>query len=260
MKIFFAGDIVGDPGRTVFVKFAALMKARGEADVIIANAENSAGGSGITEKLARELFATGCDVIALGDHVWDKREVFSYLTAENRMIRPANFPEGVPGRGSCVITTSRGIRIGVIAIMGRTFMKYLVDCPFRALDSEILKMRSEGVKIVVVDMHAEATSEKMALGFYADGRVSAMLGTHTHIQTADEKILPGKTAYITDVGMTGPYDSVIGTVKELIIERYLTGIPNKFEVAKSAGTLCGALIDVDDATGEARSITRVQRN
>lgn len=259
MKIFFAGDIVGDSGRAVFMKHAALMKAKGEADIIIANAENTAGGSGITEKLAKEIFAAGCDVMTLGDHVWDKREVFPFLKEEARIVRPANFPAESPGHGSCVIIGPRGISIGVICLLGRTFIKYPSDCPFKSLDREIQGMKAAGVKVIIVDMHAEATSEKVALGYYADGRVSAVLGTHTHIQTADEKILPQGTAYLTDLGMTGPYDSVIGTVKELIIERFLTSIPNKFEVARGQGTLCGALIDVDEATGRARSITRVQR-
>ena len=259
MKILFAGDIVGDPGRTVFIKTAALVKARGEADVIIANAENAAGGSGITENIAREIFAAGCDVITLGDHVWDKKDLLPYLKDEPRILRPANFPSGAPGRGACIFTTAKGVKVGVIVLLGRTFMKYLTDCPFHTLDRELKLMAAEGVKIIFVDMHAEATSEKVAMGFYVDGRVSAVIGTHTHIQTADEKIMPGGTAYLTDAGMTGPYDSVIGTVKERIIERYLTGLPNKFEVATSAGTLCGALIDIDEATGKARGIERVQR-
>lgn len=259
MRILFAGDIVGEPGRVVFGKTAALMKAGAQVDMIIANAENAAAGSGITEKIAREIFAAGCDVITLGDHVWDKREVFPYLNTEARIIRPANFPAEAPGHGSCVVTTPSGIKVGVIMLLGRTFIKYLTDCPFRALDREALKMREGGVKTVIVDIHAEATSEKVALGVYADGRVSAVLGTHTHIQTADEKVLPGGTAYITDAGMTGPYDSVIGMQKDLILQRYLTGMPNKFEVAKGPGTLCGVLIDIDDATGKARAITRVQQ-
>ncbi|MBF0387969.1 MAG: TIGR00282 family metallophosphoesterase [Candidatus Omnitrophica bacterium] len=260
MKILFVGDIVGEPGRLVFGRLASLMKARGEVDMIIANAENAAAGSGITEKLAREIFAAGCDVMTLGDHVWDKRDVLPYLSSEERVVRPANFPAEAPGHGACVVTTACGVKVGVIALLGRTFMKYLTDCPFHALDREAQKMQAAGIKTVIVDMHAEATSEKVALGIYADGRVSAVLGTHTHIQTADEQILPGGTAYITDTGMTGPYDSVIGTQKELILQRYLTGLPNKFEVAKGPGTLCGVLLDIDDVTGKARSIVRVQKN
>ena len=260
MKILFAGDIVGDPGRAVFIKMAALVRSRGEADVIIANAENAAGGSGITEKIARELFAAGCDVITLGDHVWDKKDLIPFLKDEPRMLRPANFPAGAPGRGACIFTTPKGLKVGVLVLLGRTFMKYLTDCPFQALDRELKLMAAEGVTTVFVDIHAEATSEKVAMGVYADGRVSAVVGTHTHIQTADDKILSGGTAYLTDAGMTGPYDSVIGTVKERIIERYLTGLPNKFEVAPGPGTFCGVLIDIDELTGKARSIERVQKN
>ncbi|MEI6437248.1 MAG: TIGR00282 family metallophosphoesterase [Candidatus Omnitrophota bacterium] len=259
MKILYVGDIVGEPGRAVFGKIASLMKARGEVDMIIANAENAAGGSGITDKIARELFAAGCDAITLGDHAWDKRDSIPYLNTEPRIIRPANFPAEAPGRGSCVVTTAAGVKVGVIILLGRTFMKMLTDCPFRTLDREVAKLKAEGAAAIVVDMHAEATSEKVAMGRYADGRVSLVLGTHTHIQTADEHIMAGGTAYITDVGMTGPYDSVIGTETALIIQRYLTGLPNKFEVAKGPGTLCGVIVDIDEATGKARAITRVQK-
>lgn len=259
MRILFVGDIVGEPGREVFLKTASLMKARGEADLIIANGENAAAGSGITDKIAREIFAAGCDVITLGDHVWDKRETLPYLESEVRLVRPANFPAEAPGHGSCLITSASGIKVGVIALLGRTFMKYLTDCPFRSLDREAQKLKDGGAQVVVVDMHAEATSEKVAMGIYADGRVSAVLGTHTHVQTADEQILPGGTAYITDAGMTGPQDSVIGTEKDLIIQRYLTGMPNKFVVAKGPGALRGVLIDIDEASGKAHAITRVQK-
>ena len=257
MKILFCGDIVGNPGREAVAKHVPAMRKNGEVDVVIVNGENAAGGAGITENVARELFSFGCDVITLGDHVWDKREVYSYLNSEAHVVRPANFPSEAPGRGVCVIEV-KGVRVAVIALMGRTYMKYLVNCPFRALDAVLGALA--GVKVVVVDLHAEATSEKVAMGWYADGRVSAMLGTHTHIQTADEKILPQGTAYITDAGMTGPYDSVIGQIKERIVERYLTGMPNKFEVAANKATLCGVLMDVDAVTGRARSIVRVQKD
>lgn len=258
MKILFIGDIVGSPGREAFAKHVPGMKASGEVDGVIANAENAAGGSGIIEKVARELFAQGCDVITLGDHAWDKREVYPYLATEGRMLRPANFPPGTPGKGSCVVEI-KGVKIGVITLLGRVFIKYSTDCPFRTLDVLVNELRQQTPNIIV-DMHAEATSEKVAIGWYADGRVSAVLGTHTHIQTADEKILPKGTAFITDVGMTGPYDSVIGQIKERIIERYLTGLPNKFEVANTPATLCGVIVDIDERTGKARSIQRVQRD
>ncbi len=257
MKILFLGDIVGNPGREAFAKHVPAMRKNGEADVVIANAENAAGGSGITENVARELFSFGCDVITLGDHVWDKREVYPYLNAAEHVVRPANFVSQAPGRGVCVMEV-KGVRIAVIALMGRTFMKYLLDCPFRALDGILANL--VGVNVVMVDMHAEATSEKVAMGWYADGRVSAVLGTHTHIQTADEKVLPKGTAYITDVGMTGPYDSVIGQIKERILDRYLTGLPNKFEVSPTPATLCGVIVDVDPVTGRAQGIARIQKD
>ena len=259
MKILFVGDIVGEPGRAAFAKIASLMKARGEVDMIVANAENAAAGSGITDKIAREIFAAGADVITLGDHAWDKRDALPYLSQEPRILRPANFPVEAPGHGSCVVTTASGTKVGVTILLGRTFMKFLTDCPFRALDREVQKMKADGAKVIIVDMHAEATSEKVAMGVYADARVSAVLGTHTHIQTADDHVTPGGTAYITDAGMTGPYDSVIGTEKALIVQRYLTGLPNKFEVAKGHGTLCGVIVDIDEASGKAVGITRVQK-
>lgn len=259
MKILFIGDIVGEPGRKAFIEFIPGMKARGEADFVVANGENAAGGSGITEKIAQELFSVGCDVITLGDHAWDRKELYPYLTNNPRVLRPANFSRRAPGHGSCVIEGPGGIKVGVVMLLGRTFIKYTTDCPFHAADDILTEMRKQ-TPVIFVDIHAEATSEKVAMGWYLDGRASAICGTHTHIQTADEKILPGGTAYITDVGMTGPYDSVIGQEKEGIIERYLTGLPNKFTVASGKGTLCGALIDVDEKTGRARSIARVKRD
>jgi metallophosphoesterase (TIGR00282 family) len=251
--------MVGSPGREVFAKYASQMKRDGDVDFVVANAENAAGGSGITEKVAKELFANGADVITLGDHAWDKREVYPYLTVEPRVLRPANFPREAPGHGSVVVDGPGGVKIGVILLLGRTFIKHPSDCPFRELNARLKEMRSVTPNIIV-DIHAEATSEKVAMGWYADGRVSAVLGTHTHIQTADERVLPQGTAYITDVGMTGPYDSVIGQVKERIIERYVTTLPCKFEVAAGKATLCGVIVDVDEKTGKARSIVRIQKD
>jgi hypothetical protein len=259
MKILFIGDIVGSPGREVLAKYVPQMKSSGEVDFVIANAENAAGGSGITEKVAREIFANGCDVITLGDHAWDKREVYPYLTAEPRILRPANFPKEAPGHGSVIVDGPGGVKVGVISLLGRTFIKYTTGCPFRELDARLKEMSSVTPNIIV-DIHAEATSEKVAMGWYADGRVTAVVGTHTHIQTADERVLPQGTAYITDVGMTGPYDSVIGQIKERIIERYVTSLPCKFEVAASQATLCGVIVDIDEQTGKARAIVRVQKN
>lgn len=257
MKILFLGDIVGNPGREAVAKHVPAMRKNGEVDVVIVNAENAAGGAGITENVARELFSFGCDVITLGDHVWDKREVYPYLNSAANIVRPANFASEAPGRGVCVVDI-KGVKVAVVSLMGRTYMKYLLNCPFRALD--VLLGDLAGVKVIVLDLHAEATSEKVAMGWHADGRVSAVLGTHTHIQTADEKILPKGTAYITDVGMTGPYDSVIGQIKERIVARYLTGVPHKFEVAPHQATLCGVVVEVDAATGLARSIVRIQKD
>ncbi|MBF0569212.1 MAG: TIGR00282 family metallophosphoesterase [Candidatus Omnitrophica bacterium] len=259
MKILFIGDIVGSPGREVFAKHVPAMKVAGEVDFVIANAENAAGGSGITDRIAKDFFGLGCDVITLGDHVWDKREVYPFLNDEPRILRPLNLPPGVPGRGSCVIDGPGGVKIGIVMLLGRTFMKFPADCPFRAIDSVLESLRAQTPNIIV-DMHAETTSEKISMGWHADGRVSAVLGTHTHVQTADEKILPKGTAFITDVGMTGPYDSVIGQSKQLIVDRYLTGMPCKFEVASGSGTLCGVIVDIDRNSGKAKSIRRIQRD
>jgi metallophosphoesterase (TIGR00282 family) len=257
VNILFLGDVVGKSGRDAIARHLPALRRAGEVDCVIANAENSAGGSGITESVARELGAFGCDIITLGDHVWDKREVYPYLNSAANIVRPANFPPEAPGRGVCVVDV-RGVRVAAVNLMGRTFMKQLINCPFRTLDTVLASLTD--VRVIVVDMHAEATSEKVAMGWYADGRVSAVLGTHTHIQTADEKVLPQGTAYITDAGMTGPYDSVIGQIKERIIERFLTGVPNKFEVAPSEGTLSGVMIDVNEATGRSRGIKRIHLN
>jgi metallophosphoesterase (TIGR00282 family) len=258
MKILFLGDIVGISGREAVQRLVPAMKRTGEVDFVIANAENAAGGSGLVERNATELFHNGVDVITLGDHVWDRREVYPFLKETDRVVRPANFVKEAPGRGYCVVSGPKSMPVAVVCLMGRTFMKLSANCPFRTLD-EVLKEIPLDVKAILVDIHAETTSEKVSMGWYADGRVSAVLGTHTHIQTADERVLPGGTAYVTDLGMTGPYDSVIGQKKELILQRYLMGMPVKFEVAESPATLCGAIIDIDDGTGRAHSIVRVQR-
>lgn len=257
MKVFFVGDVVGAPGRDVFSKLVPGMKARGEVDAAVVNAENVAGGSGITEKIAEELFSLGADVITLGDHAWDRKEIYGYLSKHPRILRPANYSKLAPGKGSCCAQIRDGLTLGVMVLVGRTFMKYQADCPFMALDTLSGELRQQ-TQVIIVDMHAEATSEKMAMGWHADGKVSGVIGTHTHIQTADEKVLPKGTAYLTDAGMTGPYDSVIGQAKETIIERYLTGMPSKFEVVHSKATLCGAILDIDENSGRARSIRRIQ--
>ncbi|MBF0485946.1 MAG: TIGR00282 family metallophosphoesterase, partial [Candidatus Omnitrophica bacterium] len=248
MKVLFLGDIVGAPGREVVQRLVPAMKRSGEVDFVIADAENAAAGSGIVERNAQELFHNGVDVITLGDHVWDRREVYPYLNESERVLRPANFVKEAPGRGTCCVEMPNGVKIGVVSLLGRTFMKMASNCPFRTLD-DILTELSKETKIIFIDFHAETTSEKVTMGWYADGRVTAVCGTHTHIQTADEKILPKGTAFITDLGMTGPYDSVIGQKKELIIERFLMGMPTKFEVAETPATMCGVIIDVDEKTG-----------
>lgn len=257
MNILCIGDIVGKPGRDVLAAALPGLRKEHAVDFVIANGENAAGGSGILPKQAEEILACGVDVITLGDHVWDKKEIYDYLGQSARMIRPANFPEGAPGQGSVVVQAPNGVKIGVINLLGRTFMRYNVDCPFRTLDRLVQGMAGQ-TPVIIVDMHAETTSEKVAIGHYMDGRVSLIFGTHTHIQTADEKILPKGTGYITDLGMTGPYDSVIGQNKENILQRFLTSMPQKFEVAEGAGTLHGVIISVDTATGKAQRIVRVQ--
>jgi len=257
MKILLIGDIVGSPGREAMKKLVAPLREKLQVDFVIANAENASGGSGITARVATELFASGADVLTSGDHIWKKPEIFELINQEERILRPLNFPSGAPGRGASVFKTPKGIKVGVININGRVFMEAL-DCPFKAALAAAQELAQE-TKIIIVDIHAEATSEKVALGWYLDGKVSAIFGTHTHIQTADEKILPRGTAYITDVGMTGPYDSVIGRRVEDVLTRFLSSIPVKFEVAENNIQLHGALVDIDEQTGKARSILRIQK-
>lgn len=259
MNILCIGDIVGEPGRKAVEGLLSDLKKEFFLDCVIVNAENSAGGSGITSKIAQALFAAGCDVLTLGDHVWDQKEVQDYLNQEEFLLRPANFPEGVPGRGFCVKKISDGREVAVINLIGRVFMRYNVNCPFRQLEKIVDEVKKI-TPVIIVDMHAEATSEKIALGHFSDGKVSAVFGTHTHIQTADETILSNGTAYITDLGMTGPYDSVIGQMKEDIIKRFWMSMPVKFQVAKNDIKLMGAVIEVDDKTGRAQRITRIQRS
>ncbi len=257
MKILFIGDIVGSPGREAIKKLVGPLKQELEIDFVIANAENASGGSGITSKVSAELFDSGVDVITSGDHIWKKNEIFELINQEERILRPLNFPSGAPGRGASVFIAKNGIKVGVINVNGRVFMDAL-DCPFKTTLKAAQELAEE-TKIIIVDIHAEATSEKVALGWYLDGKVSAIFGTHTHIQTADEKILPKGTAYITDVGMTGPYDSVIGRRIEDVLTRFLSSIPIKFEVAQDNIQLHGALVDIDEKSGKARSILRIQK-
>jgi len=258
MNILCVGDIVGKPGRQAMRSLLPEMKEEYSLDFVIANAENASGGSGLTPKGANQFFDMGCDILTLGDHAWDQKELQGYLDDQPRVLRPANFPKGTPGDGWCITKSLKGEKIGVINILGRVFMKYNVDCPFSVI-SEIISRIKKETSIIIVDIHAETTSEKTALGHFLNGKISAMVGTHTHIQTADEKILSGGTAYITDLGMTGPYDSVIGQNKENIIKRFLTSMPIRFEVAKDDVQIHGVVIDVDESTGKARDIFRVQK-
>lgn len=255
LNVLHVGDIVGAPGRTLFARMAHRYKSEGLADVIVANAENAAAGRGITPALAEELFAAGADVLTLGDHTWDQKEIMPYLDREPRIVRPANFAPGCPGRGVTTIETGHG-RISVLSLIGRVFMPP-ADCPFRCAD-EILKKRDQLGALVLAEIHAEATSEKIALGRYLDGRVTSVVGTHTHVQTSDETILPKGTAYITDLGMTGPKDSVIGRDLDSVLKKFLTGLPSKFEIAVNAIALEGVLLAVDAKTGRAGKIKRIR--
>lgn len=256
MRILFIGDIVGEPGRRAIKELVPKIVKRERIDFTIANGENTAGGSGITPMIVDELLGYGVDVITSGDHIWKRREILERIAEDARILRPANYPRETPGFGATVVTSRSGVEVGVINLIGRVFMQ-AVECPFRTAKAEVDKMKSR-TRIIVVDMHAEATSEKVALGWFLDGMVSAIIGTHTHIQTADEKILPQGTAFLTDAGMTGPYDSVIGRKKEQILNRFITQMPTKFEMAEDDVQLHGAIIEVDEKTGRAESIKRVQ--
>lgn len=257
MKILFIGDIVGSPGREAIKKLLPGLKKEESLDFVVANAENAAGGSGITQPVAEELFSAGIDVLTSGDHIWKKREIFEFINQELRILRPLNFPAGAPGRGFGIFKTKNGAKVGVVNVNGRVFMEAL-ECPFKTTLAAVEEMAKEA-KIILVDIHAEATSEKVALGWYLDAKASAVLGTHTHVQTADERILPGGTAYLTDVGMTGPLDSVIGRKTEDVLERFLTSIPVRFSVASENIQLQGAVIEIDEKSGKAKSIIRIRK-
>jgi metallophosphoesterase (TIGR00282 family) len=255
LKLLFIGDIVGEPGRKAVRDLLPALRERHGLDVVVANGENAAGGNGITPRLAAEIFAAGVDLITSGDHLWDQKEVLQLLLGEPRFIRPLNLPPGTPGQGSVVLRPPGRIPIAVLNAQGRTFM-HPVDCPFLAARAEVERLRAQ-TPVILVDFHAEATSEKIAFGRMLDGRASAVIGTHTHVQTADEQIFPGGTAYLTDAGFTGPHDSVIGREIEPVLQRFLTGQPQRFEVARGRVLLQGALITVDETTGQALAIERV---
>jgi metallophosphoesterase (TIGR00282 family) len=253
MNILFIGDIFSSVGRHIVADHLADIKQTHRIDLAIANAENSAGGFGVTPSIAEELFALGLDVLTTGNHIWDKKEIYDYIARQPALLRPANYGAAAPGSGVIVANARNGNQCAVINLQGRTYMP-LTECPFRKAD-EILNSLG-GTKVRFVDFHAELTSEKMAMGWYLDGRVSAIVGTHTHIPTADTRILPGGTAYQTDVGMTGPYDSVIGVRKDVILERFLNAMPVRMEPAKGSVELHSVIVEVDDATGHATGIRR----
>ncbi len=255
IRVLFIGDIVGKPGRKVLSSLLPSLKEKYKPSIIIANGENAAGGFGITPDVADEIFSIGVDVITSGNHIWDKKEIVEYLDRERRILRPANYPDSSPGKGSIILKIEGGERIAVVNLQGRVFMDS-IDCPFRIAVKEIEKISSEA-RIIIVDFHAEATSEKAAMGWFLDGRVSAVVGTHTHVQTADERILSERTAFITDVGMVGSLNSVIGLEKEAVIKRFLTNMPQKFEPATKQLKLDGVIIDIDNITGCAINIERL---
>jgi len=257
MKVLLISDIIGSAGRAVVKKLLPGLVRGKKIDLVIANCENASGGFGLTQKTMDELFSFGIHILTSGNHIWDKKEILGFIFKESRLLRPANYPPDAPGFTYTTFTTSAGTKCIIFNLMGRVFMSP-IDCPFRTADMLIEKLKHDA-KIMILDFHAEATSEKIAMGWYLQGRVSAVIGTHTHVQTADERILPLGTAYITDAGMTGSLDSVIGMKREQAISRFLTFIPSRFEVAKENIELQGVIVDIDDETGKGLSIERVRR-
>ena len=253
MKVLIVGDVVGRPGRNTLQAF--LEKYKEDYDFVIVNGENSAAGFGITVKIADEFLSWGTDVISGGNHSWDKKEIYEYLDNSDRMVRPANYPSEVPGRGYTILEYKNGNKIALISLQGRVFMS-AVDCPFRTA-KKLIEEISKTTKNIIIDIHAEATSEKIALGKYLDGEVSLVYGTHTHVQTADERILANGSGYISDVGMTGSQNGVIGTNAETIIKKFLTSLPQKFEVAEGEEQLSGIEVEIDEKTGKCKKIKRI---
>jgi len=253
MNLLFVGDIFGAPGRRIVADHLQDIVRTNQIDLTIANGENAAGGFGITPSIAEELFGLGVDVMTSGNHIWDKREVFDYLGRQPRLLRPANYPDA-PGAGMIACRAGNGVQCAVLNLQGRTYMPN-TDCPFRKAD-QLLRELDPAIKVRFVDFHAEVTSEKIAMGWYLDGRVSAVVGTHTHVPTADTRVLPGGTAYQTDCGMTGPYHSVIGVQTDIIIQRFLTALPVRMEAAKMGPELHAVIVDVDETTGKARAVRR----
>lgn len=258
-NLLFIGDIVGRPGRDLLRHGLAALASHHNVDLVIANVENAAAGHGITPDIANDLFEYGVHVMTGGNHTWDKKEIFPYIAKQPRMIRPANYPEGAPGLGRYVARAENGVMVGVVNAMGRVFMTPLDD-PFRVVLEQIDLVKADGAQIVFVDFHAEATSEKVAMGWHLDGKVAAVVGTHTHVQTADDRVLPKGTAYITDVGMTGPHDSVIGVDRMAVVHRFLSAMPQRFETATENPRLNGVVVQADEQTGLAVSVTRVNQS
>ena len=257
INILYIGDIFGHPGRRMVREFLPSLINTHALNLVVANAENAAGGIGLTVKTADELFSAGVDILTSGNHIFKHKEIMDYLEVNERLLRPANYPDPAPGRGSVLLKTGNGVEVGILNLQGRTFMTP-IDCPFKAADRELENLKAQGARIILVDFHAEATSEKVALGWYLDGRAGSVIGSHTHVQTADETILPQGTAYITDAGMTGPHQSVIGMKKEPIIDRFLTGRPTRFEPGKKGLRLEGVVCSFDPETGHAEKIQRIK--
>jgi metallophosphoesterase (TIGR00282 family) len=258
IRILFLGDIVGEPGRKAVIAQLPLLKQEEGLDFIIVNGENSAGGKGITPKIAIDLLRAGAAVITTGDHVWDQQEIVEYFPTEPRLLRPLNYPHGTPGNGSVVLETAKG-RVAVMQVQGRSFIQPPLENPYLAAEKEAARLRASGVGPIIVDYHAETTSEKIAMGRLLDGKVSAVLGTHTHVQTADESIFPGGTGYLTDAGMCGPDESILGRSIESVVWRFKTGMPTRFPIAKGAVRLCGVIMDVDIESGVCLEIRRLSR-
>ncbi|MEJ8548350.1 TIGR00282 family metallophosphoesterase [Brevibacillus borstelensis] len=255
MKLLFIGDIMGSPGRDIVKTYLPLLKRKYQPTFVVVNGENSAHGRGITEKIAKELFGLGVHAITMGNHTWDNKEIFDYIDGEPRLIRPANFPEGAPGSGITYVKQSEG-ELAVINLQGRTFLPPL-DCPFQTADKLVEQARKR-TKYIFVDFHAEATSEKQALAWYLDGRVTAVVGTHTHVQTADERVLPQGTGFLCDVGMCGPMNGILGMEREAVIRKFMTQLPARFEVAGEPAQLNAVLITIDKTTGSARRVERIR--
>jgi metallophosphoesterase (TIGR00282 family) len=255
LTILFLGDVVGEPGRTAVIAQLPRLKELHALDFVIVNGENAAGGRGITPKITIDLLRAGVSVITTGDHIWDQKEIFSFIDTEPRLLRPVNYPEGAPGSGSIVLETAKG-PVGVINVQGRTFMQPILENPFRAVELAVEQMRQQ-TSTIFVDAHAETTSEKIAIGRFLDGKVSAVIGTHTHVQTADEQIFPGGTAFLCDAGMCGPASSILGRAIDPIVNRFISNLPALFPVARGDVRLCGVIVSIDEATGRAVQITRV---